>query len=289
MQVMTSSLPLSPNFTDFSPTGKFSHDFGVKLQLKADEEPNMEQEETLNNQPGMEDDNEDEEEVEVEVEEQNEEEEDEEEEEEEEEEEFSFVCLNPDGSPISADDLFQDGQIRPIFPLFNQDLLYAAADDAFVSKSGEGDMAQRAPVRKLFLEDSPDATSSEPAGPYCEWRGGRTVTEASPESCRKSNSTGFSKLWRFRDLKLRCSSDGKDAFVFLSHHSSSSSSSVKTEKKNEKEEKKDKVKVSEEKPKVKKTQKSIKTASLSAHEKLYVKNRAQKQGDKRRSYLPYRQ
>ncbi|KAB1669305.1 hypothetical protein ES319_1Z056500v1 [Gossypium barbadense] len=267
MQVMTSSLPLSPNFNDFSPTGKFSHDFGVKLQLKADEEPNMEQEEKLTNQPEEED----------------------EEEEEEEEEEFSFVCLNPDGSPISADDLFQDGQIRPIFPLFNQDLLYAAADDAFVSKSGEGDMAQRAPVRKLFLEDSPDATSSEPAGPYCEWRSGRTVTEASPESCRKSNSTGFSKLWRFRDLKLRCSSDGKDAFVFLSHHSSSSSSSVKTEKKNEKEEKKDKVKVSEEKPKVKKTQKSIKTASLSAHEKLYVKNRAQKQGDKRRSYLPYRQ
>ncbi|KAG4208534.1 hypothetical protein ERO13_A03G139100v2 [Gossypium hirsutum] len=287
MQVMTSSLPLSPNFNEFSPTGKFSHDFRVKLQLKADEEPNMEQEEKLNHQPGKDGDNEDEQEVE----EQNEEEEDEEEEEE--EEEFSFVCLNPDGSPISADDLFQDGQIRPIFPLFNQDLLYAAADDAFVSKSGEGDMAQRTPVRKLFVEDSPDATSSEPAGPYCEWRGGRTVTEASPESCRKSNSTGFSKLWRFRDLKLRCSSDGKDAFVFLSHHSSSSSSSssssVKTEKKNEKEEKKDKVKVSEETPKVKKTQKSIKTASLSAHEKLYVKNRAQKEGDKRRSYLPYRQ
>lgn len=276
---MTSSLPLSPNFNDFSATGNFSRDFGVKLQLKADEEPNMEQEQKLSNQPGIEGDNEDEEEVE----EQNEEEEDEEEEEEEEEQEFSFVCLNPDGSPIAADDLFQDGQIRPIFPLFNQDLLQAAADDA----SGDGDMAQRAPVRKLFVEDSPEESSSEPAGPYCEWRGGRTVTEALSERCRKSNSTGFSKLWRFRDLKLRCSSDGKDAFVFLSHHSSSSS--VKTEKKNEKEEKKAKVKGSEETPKTKKMQKSIKTASPSAHEKLYVKNRAQKEGDKRLSYLPYRQ
>ncbi|KAL4361193.1 hypothetical protein GQ457_04G007390 [Hibiscus cannabinus] len=261
MQVMNSSPSLSPAF-NLDVAGKFSHDFGLKLRLK-DEEPNKEEEEKLNCLPEMED------------------------EKEEEEEEFSFVCLNPDGSPISADDLFQDGQIRPVFPLFNRDLLFAD-ENGTVLKTEEGDAALPPQVKKVFVEDLPESSQPEPAGPYCEWRGGRTVVEASPETCRKSNSTGFSKLWRFRDLKLRCSSDGKDAFVFLNHPppSSSSSSSVKAEKKNEKEEKKPKVKVSEEKPKA---TKSGKTASPSAHEKLYVKNRAQREEVKRRSYLPYRQ
>ncbi|XP_039034988.1 uncharacterized protein LOC120171338 isoform X2 [Hibiscus syriacus] len=264
MQVMGSSQFLSPTFNN-DVAGKFSHDFGLKLLLK-DEEPNKEEEEKLVSQPVMED------------------------EKEEEEEEFSFDCLNPDGSPISADDLFQDGQIRPVFPLFNRDLLFAD-ENGIVLKTEEGDVALPPQVRKVFVEDSPDTSSSsssstsEPAGPYCEWGGGRTVVEASPDTCRKSNSTGFSKLWRFRDLKLRCSSDGKDAFFFLNNPSTSSSSSVKI-KKNEKEDKKLKVKVNEEKPKAKK---SCKTGPPSAHEQLYVKNRAQKEEVKRRSYLPYKQ
>ncbi|XWS34796.1 hypothetical protein CRYUN_Cryun21dG0068200 [Craigia yunnanensis] len=258
MQVMSSSLSLSSSFT------KFTHDFGVKLQLETDE-LNKEEEGKPSNHPEMEDENE----------------------EEEEEEEFSFVCLNPDGSPISADDVFQNGQIRPVFPLFNQDLLFTK-EDSSISKSEEGDVSLRPPLRKLFVEDSPDTTSSrssDPAGPYCEWRGGKTVEQTSPNTCKKSNSTGFSKLWRVRDLKLRSNSDGKDAFVFLNHPPPSS---VKTGKKNEKEEKNEKVKVTGEKPMLKK-EKNGKTASLSAHEKLYVKNRAMREGEKRRSYLPYRQ
>ncbi|EOY00490.1 hypothetical protein QUC31_014258 [Theobroma cacao] len=271
MQVMSSSLSLSPSFNKYSGTGfsdiagKFTHDFGVKLQLTT-EKPNKEQEEAPSNQPEME----------------------EEIEEEEEDEEFSFVCLNPGGSPISADDVFQNGQIRPAFPLFNLDLLFAD-EDGSVLKSEDADVSLRPPLRKLFVEDAPDTTSSsssEPAGPYCEWRrDGKTVEETSPDRCKKSNSTGFSKLWRFRDLMLRSSSDGKDAFVFLNHPPPSS---VKTEKKNEKEEKNAKLKVTGEKPKVKK-EKTVKTTSLSAHEKLYVKNRAMREGEKRRSYLPYRQ
>ncbi|KAL4280790.1 hypothetical protein GQ457_03G008060 [Hibiscus cannabinus] len=282
MQVMSSSPSLSPSFNNFSGTGfpdlagKFSHDFGLKLKLK-DEEPEKEDEEKLNSQTEIEDEDEKEEqseveEVEVEIE--------MEEGEEEEEEEFSFVCLSPDVFPVSADDLFQDGQIRPIFPLFNQDLLFTDEDGA-VLKTEEGDVVLPPQVRKVFVEDS---TSSEPAGPYCEWRGAKAVEEASPDTCRKSNSTGFSKLWRFRDLKLRCNSDGRNAFVLLSHpppssSSSSSSSSVKSEKKAT-------LKTILEKPKEKK---SGKMASPSPHEKLYVKNRAQKEGIKRRSYLPYKQ
>ncbi|XP_021811016.1 uncharacterized protein LOC110754274 [Prunus avium] len=35
------------------------------------------------------------------------------------EDDFSFTCTNLDGSPISTDDIFQNGQIRPVFPIFN--------------------------------------------------------------------------------------------------------------------------------------------------------------------------
>ncbi|MQK22035.1 DUF1645 domain-containing protein, partial [Escherichia coli] len=128
----------------------------------------------------------------------------EEEEEEEEEEEFTFVFTNPDGSPISADEAFDNGQIRPVFPVFNQDLLFA---DGYDFADG-----LRSPIKKVFvqqLDKSPSSTASEasesesaaaPEGPYCEWSP-KTSTTA------KSNSTGFSKLWRFKDPKLRSNSD----------------------------------------------------------------------------------
>ncbi|KAE8698905.1 RCD one 2, putative isoform 1 [Hibiscus syriacus] len=206
----------------------------------------------------------------------------------EEDEEFSFVCVNADGSPVSANDVFQNGHIRPVFPLFNQDLLLAE-EDGSVSKSNDGDVSPRPPLRKLFVEDSPDTL--EPVGPYCEWkRDDRIAVEAtSSDTCKKSNSTGFSKLRRVRDLMLRSNSDGKDAFVLLNHPFPFSASAAKIEKKKEMEEKKVKVKVVGEKPPNGKKDKSEKTASLSAHEKLYVTNRAMREGDKRRSYLPIRQ
>ncbi|KAK8668175.1 hypothetical protein V6N13_105640 [Hibiscus sabdariffa] len=204
----------------------------------------------------------------------------------EEDEEFSFDSVNADGSAVSADDVFQNGQIRPVFPLFNQDLLFAD-EDGSVSRSEDGDVSQRASPTKLFVEDS-----LEPAGPYCEWKrdDGITVEATSPDRCKKSNSTGFSKLRRVRDLMLRSNSDGKDAFVLLNHPFPFSVSAAKMEKKNRKdEEKKTKVKGVGEKPPNGKKEKSEKTAAASAHEKLYVRNRAMREGDKRRSYLPIRQ
>ncbi|KAJ6898181.1 hypothetical protein NC652_024873 [Populus alba x Populus x berolinensis] len=111
------------------------------------------------------------------------------EEEEEEEEEFSFLCTNPSESLISADDIFQNGQIRPIFPLFNRD------------------------GGPLFIDDDKAAAA---AG------GGGSKALPDQQTCRKSNSTGFSKLRRFREFVLRSNSDGKDAFVFLNHEDSTS-------------------------------------------------------------------
>ncbi|EOA35545.1 hypothetical protein CARUB_v10020750mg [Capsella rubella] len=189
-------------------------------------------------------------------------------------EEFSFASVNAENSPITADEAFKDGQIRPVYPLFNRNLLY---DDP-------KEQTLRSPLKKLFVEsttaeDEQEEEEEEPMGPYCSWKG-RTVQEATPETCRKSNSTGFSKLWRFKDLVLRSNSDGKDAFVFLSNgdgdknQQPSSSSSVRSKR------------TEKEKEKTRTEKKKMRTKS--AHERLYMRNRAMREEGKRRSYLPYK-
>lgn len=232
---------------------------------------------------------------------------DDEDEDEEEEEEFSFACANPNGSPICADDVFQNGEIRPVFPIFNRDLLFAGADDGD-GAGGSGASSAWPSLRKIFVEEAndlrPSSSASEsdelegvPEGTYCEWSG-----KAAASSCKKSNSTGFSRLWRFRDLVHRSSSDGKDAFVFLNpnnhhhHHNNSTHTTAATKPSNEAVRKTDKAEEEEKKKSssygkataAKGKAKGRQTAS-SAHEKHYVRNRAKKEGDKRRSYLPYRQ
>nr|XP_023911396.1 uncharacterized protein LOC112023011 [Quercus suber] len=199
-----------------------------------------------------------------------------------------------------------ENEIRPIFPIFNRDLLFSGGYDGDL-KSKVDSLSLRPPLRKLFVEErdgsSESASESDelegvPAETYCEWSGAAAVggkaVEASPELCKKSNSTGFSKLWRFRDLVHRSNSDGKDAFVFLNHSSSSSSSAANDKSRNETSKKNDKkVEQNDKKPPVvvavKEAKGKVKTASLSAHEKHYVSSRAKREGEKRKSYLPYRQ
>lgn len=224
---------------------------------------------------------------------------------EEDEVEFSFACGNAEGSPITADEAFEDGQIRPVFPLFNRDLLfdYDSADrNDGVSETDDNSQATTRPrLRKLFVEDrdgdgEKGAADSElePLGPYCSWAG-NTVEETSPETCRKSNSTGFSKLWRFRDLVLRSNSDGRDAFVFLNNNvgdktqssSSSSSTAAKLTSDDDKKKPAEESKTKTKKGKDKTTSSEKRTKS--AHEKLYMRNRALKEEGKHRSYLPYKQ
>ncbi|PON35913.1 hypothetical protein PanWU01x14_332480 [Parasponia andersonii] len=191
-----------------------------------------------------------------------------------------------------------DGQIRPIFPIFDRSLLFADGGDGGAAEV----QSLRPPLKKLFVEerDAPSSSSSSdadelealPPGTYCEWSG--KAVEATPELSKKSNSTGFSKFWRFRDLVVRSSSDGKDAFVFLNPNSTSAKQSVESIKKLAKAHEKPSpekkaVTVGEaaaEKVKVKAKTKRGETAP-SAHERYYVRNKA-KEVDKRRSYLPYR-
>ncbi|KAG7586547.1 hypothetical protein ISN45_Aa02g018370 [Arabidopsis thaliana x Arabidopsis arenosa] len=239
MQVIAPSSPASKfaGKERFSEVyGELNDDFGSKLKISSTEEENREEER---------------------------------------EEEFSFASVNAENSPITAEEAFEDGQIRPVYPLFNRNIFF---DDS-------KEETLRSPLKKLFVEattttEEEEEEEEEPMGPFCSWSN-RTVEQASPETCRKSNSTGFSKLWRFRDLVLRSNSDGKDAFVFLSNGSSSSSSTSSTAAKLSG------VKSSEKGKEKTKTEKKKKMRTKSAHEKLYMRNRAMREEGKRRSYLPY--
>lgn len=123
-----------------------------------------------------------------------------------------------------------NGLIGPAYPLFDTKLLikeeYTSQNDRNLNNSANLSATPvRLPLRKLFSEerdrDSPSCSSSEadeldrvPAEMYCVWK--PKTAEKSPENCKKSNSTGSSKRWKFRDL-LRSNSEGKDSFVFLTN------------------------------------------------------------------------
>ncbi|XP_058087942.1 uncharacterized protein LOC131234948 [Magnolia sinica] len=203
--------------------------------------------------------------------------------------EFAFVCRDPNASPISADEIFSNGQIRPIFPIFNRNLLFSESNSDKPENEGR---SIRLPLRKLLIEDRdfPSSSSSEadelegvPNGTYCVWRprANGAAAASSPDLGKKSNSTGTSKRWRFRDLLHRSNSDGKDTFVFLAAPPKKAEKAVVL---------KERRNSSEAKPAAKgKGKGSSCEKEVSAAEKHYVRNRALKEGDRRRSFLPYRQ
>lgn len=204
--------------------------------------------------------------------------------------EFSFACLNPDGSPISADDVFQNGRIRPIYPLFDRSLPFGDSQDE-APEATEASSYRRPPLKKLFIEMAErDELEGVDEGTYCAWNGKTVEEAASPEGCRKSNSTGFSRLWRFRDLVHRSSSDGKDAFVFLNtHRARGGVGNIQQEKKDEEVSRERVGRTADRKEGKTKSNTTVTAKAQTAHEKHYVRNRAAKESDKRKSYLPYRQ
>ncbi|CAI9754635.1 unnamed protein product [Fraxinus pennsylvanica] len=143
--------------------------------------------------------------------------------------EFAFVTRESQiSSPISADEIFCNGQIRPVFPILNKDLLLGNMNlerqnfsiENSGSLKGPGGKI-RIPLRKLFIEERETASSGSsseadeldgvPPETYCVWR-----QKAPAEQCNKSNSTGSSKRWRFRNLLHRSQSEGgKDTFVLF--------------------------------------------------------------------------
>ncbi|KAA8542671.1 hypothetical protein F0562_023830 [Nyssa sinensis] len=201
--------------------------------------------------------------------------------------EFAFVCREPDSSPISADEIFYNGQIRPIFPIFKRDLLLGSdvENESSVSSKPPTPSSIRIPLRKLLIEEQdPSSCSSSEAdeldeiapGTYCVWTP-KAAAEESPGRCKKSNSTGSSKRWKFRDLMHRSNSDGKDTFVFLTPSTANAKKA---------DEKVEKATAGASKVTVKSKSKGVaggqRVSVSAAHEEHYVKNRAMKEGDPRR-------
>ena len=83
---------------------------------------------------------------------------------------FSFSCTNPDGSLISADDVFVNDHIWSIFQIFNQDLLFGGGYDGDL-KSRVDSLSLRSLLRKLFMESASESSKLEgaPAETYYEW------------------------------------------------------------------------------------------------------------------------
>ncbi|KAL0421796.1 UNVERIFIED_CONTAM: hypothetical protein Slati_3202500 [Sesamum latifolium] len=170
----------------------------------------------------------------------------------EDEEEFEFAFVTRESellSPISADEIFHDGKIRPVYPVFNRDVLLGRGEYRNEDEKGNGvrDSVSskgprvRLPLRKLFIEErettvTTSSSSSSEADEldglavetYCVWRPKEAAAAAEAEEeeedgrCKKSGSAGSSsKRWKLRDLLHRSHSDGsKDNFVTLSHSSS---------------------------------------------------------------------
>lgn len=146
--------------------------------------------------------------------------------EEDEDSEFEFAVVSTDStnfSVVSADDIFYNGQIKPLYyPVFDQNLLNDDDDGVVSSVSpvpNETTTRRRLPLRTLMFEESSEATASCSSstdesvdlegvaeGSYCVWNPNSVGIER-----KKSSSTGSgSKRWKLRNLLLRSHSDGKD-------------------------------------------------------------------------------
>lgn len=211
-----------------------------------------------------------------------EEEENDDDEDEEEEGEFTFMYIGDNDSSITED--VEGGQIRPVFPLFDQTLLLGGEYD-----EGKRRLPISVQVDKVFIESprlSPSSGNEESdgvaAGTLCSLS--KESDNGKTEINMKSNSTGFSKLWRFRDKMNRSNSDGRDAFVFLDGPDRSTTSDSKADAVDRSTAK---VNAAGKEKVIKKVSKT-KKATASAHE-VYLKQRGgQTEEERRRSYLPYR-
>ncbi|KAL6997156.1 hypothetical protein U1Q18_007280 [Sarracenia purpurea var. burkii] len=217
--------------------------------------------------------------------------------------EFPSVCSDPIPA-ISADEIFYKGQIRPVFPIFGRDLLFPNVED----RIGKVDCCKppthasiRMSLRKLMSEDRdpPSCSSSEtdeldgvPAGTYCVWTPKTAADVESTRRCKKSNSTGTSKRWRFRDLIHRSNSDGKDTFVFLSSSNADAKNDGKADTKETTEKCSGESKVAGKvKPNVIAAGECVPV--MAVREATQVRRKvaaaAAKDGDRRGSFPPYRQ
>ncbi|KAF7838330.1 putative inactive poly [ADP-ribose] polymerase SRO5 [Senna tora] len=157
--------------------------------------------------------------------------------------EFALVCRDQNSSPVSADDIFYNGQIKPIYPIFDHSLVFAATQNDVVSRESTTTPVRRhrrLPLRKLMFEERETESCSSSASDaddikigaaapenYCVWSPKSAAPAGRRSERKKSKSTessSSSKRWNLKDLLfLRSGSESKnDAVVFLSQSKRSS-------------------------------------------------------------------
>ncbi|KAG0458245.1 hypothetical protein HPP92_023080 [Vanilla planifolia] len=191
--------------------------------------------------------------------------------------EFSFVVGSSKiDSPITADEIFSDGRILPIYPAFPRDQLLGG--------QGDEERSDRQRLLNLLMEErelssSSSSTSADelegiPPETYCVWKP-RSVPQ-SPERVRKTCSTGSSFRVRIRDLVVgRSHSDGKEKFRFLEVEEKKTTTHAPTAGAAE-----------EEKKRMEKGKKVSEVDLVTAYRKYYVVAKGSVGG--RKSFLPYK-
>ncbi|MED6191774.1 hypothetical protein PIB30_003577 [Stylosanthes scabra] len=215
---------------------------------------------------------------------------------------FEFTPFPKEDNVVSF-----DRYNSPVFPVFNQDLAGTPQKCNGDGKGGRNSGAEeiRFSMKELLIteeaenrrrsRDPPSSSSSEvdddlegiPPGTYCVWT--PNPVQASPNRCKKSNSTGSSrsplKRWKILEFLRRSKSDGKKSLDLLTPSPLLPLSGFGSLKKEEKEKKEKKEGMNAKW----KEERSGGRLGVSAHEALYVRNREMRRVVKRKSYLPYKQ
>ncbi|CAI8607515.1 unnamed protein product [Vicia faba] len=184
-----------------------------------------------------------------------------------EEREFTFSSTDVQGMEIFVDDLFENGKMRTLLPTFNQSLQFFPTTNNNASHLGP-------PIKNVFIKNSisPNSISGGISKKTQNELLLNMTIKSSSDCYEKSNSTGSSNLWRLRqNLNLRSNSDHMDSYVILNPSVPKTTIKHKVD---------DII--------VKKRKGDQPKNTLSAYEKLYVKNKMRKGINKRRSFLPYK-
>ncbi|KAK1373239.1 hypothetical protein POM88_029432 [Heracleum sosnowskyi] len=128
-----------------------------------------------------------------------------------EEEDFEFVSMSRE------DETMYGNQMRPTYPLFNT-ALFNNYEDVQLNLNSPSlwKHFNKEECDQDLLSSSSDDDADEldrvPSEMYCIWKPKKAMM--SPESCRKSSSTGSSKSWKFRHIFFRSNRESKQSFVF---------------------------------------------------------------------------
>lgn len=138
-----------------------------------------------------------------------------------EDDEFTFLCGNP-ASPVPADEIFHNGQIKPMYQVFVGDTFFVD-EPPRIDSDGDEKKSHRTGLKALLsadkeAEEADSSLEADDLAPetYCMWN---PRVSASPlESCEKSNSAGSSSSWRWKLKELllkRSNSVGTTAVVVV--------------------------------------------------------------------------